>query len=278
MVVSASGCVLPEEEDEGLAETTPGDSKGLEITSFTVTDDTLSPGQEAVVNLALKNHHVKEIQLENPGLYNTGSIDVIEEKSKGCGDSRIRAAQKGLKPFLECSWHIKAPTEEELGEGIESRPFNPQLNLEYESQITNSRDPMQITFKPGEDINSTHEISRTYSNGEVKMTLKGDTPVPVEGSGTLDIELEPIHEQGIMDDEYRVEIRPSSIITQCGDETSEEGDSANLNLPHEIGKQAYTNCRLEASAARQVERNIIVSTSYKYQQSSQLNIKVVSNQ
>ena len=174
-VVLASGCA----ENNPNGTVTPDESisgNGLEITDFKVADKTLTPGQETSVILDLQNYHTKDINITDISLYNLG---LLEAESMGCTPEEIDKANEEIKPQMQCKWRLTAPTEEEMG-GFEQRPLSFNLHLEYESYLTNT-DPLELEFKPLEDVNSTEEVSRTFSNGEVKGSMTVESPATFQG-------------------------------------------------------------------------------------------------
>lgn len=277
LIILASGCVLPEDEEEFSS--TPAQGKGLEITRFAATDNHLTPGQQAVVTLTLKNYHVEQIELNQVDIYNTGELEVLED-STGCTQSIIRASSEGVNPEVKCTWTIEAPPSTELGD-FETITYSPRLRLRYDSQMTNSKDPLQFSFKPGVEINSTQTVSKSYSNGEVQMTVEAESPVPIEGNGNIEISLSPTDVDNLISDPsqgYQIRIRPREIIEQCnGEQVIRSGNIVLFNMPYEVDKSATASCQISSPSDTQTQRNVIISTSYKYQRSPNLDIEVRSN-
>lgn len=275
VIVIASGCtsIIGDDEDQDDLESSPAQGKGLEVASFTLTDNTLTPGQQAVASLALENNHIVDIGFDQISFYNQGELEITQETS--CGN-QIEASSSGYVPRKECTWVIEAPSEQEISP-FQSKNYNPRLLIKYDSQLTNVKNNFKITFKPGTDIESTNSIKKSYNNGEMKATLSSDSPVPVEGSATLDIELKPVHEKHVVSDTYGVSITPGDIITgDCAQEGTMNNGRLEMDIEPQLGKEASITCQISSNTRKQVERNVIVATSYKYQQTPALNIEVKS--
>lgn len=286
LTVLASGCISNnilgngDNNQNGGMESAPAQGKGLEVNSFTITDNELTPNQQAVVKLSLQNYHTMDIDIEKLNLYNMADLEVVEKPT--C-DQSIPASSNGLNPVRDCVWTIAAPDEDALS-NFQSKSYNPRLMLRYNSRLTNIKQPMKISFMPGIDIESTKTVSKTFSNGEMTATLTTDSPIPNEGSANLEVELSPPGETHVLSDEYEVRIIPGSIIggtsgEPCSDNAAGGGLSGEeyvVEAEPTVGKKVSFSCQISSEADRQVERNVIVSTFYKYQQSPALNIEVKS--
>lgn len=294
LVVLVSGCTSisptdgenPTDSNEGGGEleSNPAEGKGLEVTKFSITDDTLTPGQRAVVQLTLQNYHTTDIEIHDLYMYNLGGLEVVDEGD--CG-TEIMASQNGLNPQKQCTWTIEAPEENSLG-SFRDKTYNPRMLINYSSRLTNVKKPLKVTFKPGDEIDSTERVSKSFSNGEMSATITSDSPIPNEGSANLEVELEPSHESHMVSNSYKVNIRPSQIIggvegdggSACsgigGSMESSNDGIFTVNVPTDIGKTASFSCQISSQATKQVERNIIIATFYKYQQSPALDIEVKS--
>jgi hypothetical protein len=271
-VVAVAGCTdivsnnnndkpqdVPESSSEG---------KGLEIVSFDVTDNTLIPEQEAIVRLTLKNHHIDPITLESIQLYNLGMIGLVENSGdiSGCSSTEIRAASQGHSPEINCDWRVMAPAAEELGD-FESRNMNPKLRVAYDSVMSNKKNTLPVTFKPLSEIGETRKVTKTYSNDEVSLKLSVDTPVPLDGQSTLDIVIDTKGD-GRLNSPYTVQAYPKSIMG--------ENCASEIQLETVATDRAELSCVISTDASNTITRNLMVSTSYKYQKYSSLNIEVVN--
>ncbi|MFB6190255.1 MAG: hypothetical protein ABEJ91_01660, partial [Candidatus Nanohaloarchaea archaeon] len=137
---------------------------------------------------------------------------------------------------------------EDLG-GFESRAVTMQLNLRYNSSLTNEKNPLKVRFAELSDIESRNEVARTYSNGEVKATVSLERPVPLEG-GIISFRFRPTG-PGRINSEYRIDYRPSRLFADCPQRKNAM-----------TGNQARYSCRVSSNSTG--TRNLVFSTSYKY--------------
>lgn len=251
-IVIASGCAS---SGTSTPETSEPTEKGLEIQEFKVADKTLNPGQTTFVTLKLKNYHKKEISIDQMNLYNTGALSASKQ---GCNPSEIGRSKKGFNPEMECRWELTAPGEDYLG-GFKSKPASFNLNLKYDSELTNNV-PLQIDFKPQSEIQDVSKISRTISNGEVKATVQTQEPVPVGQERIIDFTVENAGNGRVVSG-YSFEYTPS-IFSGCPGSDDPVVDS-----------KVEFSCSF--SYGQQATRNIIFSTSYKYVKQPTIDVEVV---
>lgn len=260
-VAVASGCVSP--IDNGISPGGSSSSGGLQVVKFDSADHTLTPGQETRVSLRLKNAHPHGVDFSDISLYNTGFLEV-EEKSveKRCSSTDLQPAREGFQPEMECSWTIKAPEE---NSGFESRSITFSANIEYESKVSNSKQPFKVTFKENSKIRKRQQLSHTFSNSEVKMRISTENPLPREGA-LLDISLSSTGSGRVASD-YTVSYSPESVFPGCLEDKKKmeriEDDDTDFS------------CEIVPGTAGTSTRNLIISTSYKYVKSPSLGIEVV---
>lgn len=256
LVVVASGCA----HDSSTGTVTPDKStsgNGLEITEFRVADKTLTPGQETVVLLGLQNYHTQEINITDVSLYNLG---LLEAESMGCTPEEIDPATKGIKPMMECKWRLKAPSERDVG-GFKERPLSFNLHLEYDSALAN-QEPLELQFKPLEDINATNDISKTFSNGEVEATMSTESPATFEGR-EVRFEISEVG-PGRTVSNYTFDYSPD-IFSGCPEKDSTV-----------IDESLEYSCSVTGS--NEVVRNLFFSTHYKYVKEPTVDVTLVRPQ
>jgi len=296
LAVVASGCTsIPNfnqnSDDEDLGESTGLEGKGVEIVSTTVSDNSLSSGQTALMTVEFRNHLPND-QMEISQLrpYNLGQLDTKTDSFEPYSDfctgledgSRIPEARNGLSPKFSCTWEIEAPSREEMGD-FESKSYNPRVRIEYDSRLSNGPKPVKLRFEEDSEIEKTEEFQKEFSNGEVRMTISGSRPVPDSSQASLDMKIDSTSDNGVVSrqegHDYKLHLYPEKIFS--GPENSCRGDLADgedgnvadgVRLSTPIEEYAQVTCT--ASSDNVVERNIIMSVSYKYQQSSNVNVVV----
>lgn len=254
-IIVASGCA----HEEVDSPTPPGgseSSKGLVVSEFRVADQQMTPGQESVIRLRLKNYHTQSIEIQDISLYNTGFLEV---ENNGCSPESIQPSRKNFAPEMECSWTVKAP--EEL-DGFESKSVTLQLNLAYSSNLDNKQSPMKVQFKPLQQIEKRDQITHSFTNKEVKTTVSYEDPVPMEG-GMIEFEFESAGVGRITSD-YSISYQPSQVLDDCQNQVESI-----------VGQRAGFTCKIMPDADSASQRNLVFSTSYKYVKSPSLDIEVV---
>jgi hypothetical protein len=267
LAMVASGCTseLPVDlggggESTEEPEQIPG--KGLEVTRFTITDNTLSPEQQAEVTLQLKNYHQRDINLTGIELYNT---EPLTASNKECTPDEIQQARTGVYPVMECTWTVTAPTADEIG-AFEQRPASFLANLTYESVIENF-EPLKVTFKPYEQINNTQKKIMSFSNGEVQVEVQTESPAALRQNKTLGIRVTEVG-SGRMGDEVSLDYTPNSLFHGwCPGEKK-------LVLEDEV----EFNCPMRLDSDQTSERNLFFTVHYKYVQSPSLDVTIVKAQ
>ncbi len=286
LVVAVAGCTevpgleeLNVEPGEQNGDTQEPTAKGLEIKKFTISDKDLRPGQQARVTLRLKNYHSKPITINDISLYNLNWMSVKDPNKDWkdrCSPTPLQTAKKEVKPEMECIWMLEAPSESEL-QGFNSKTVNAKLNLDYESSLSNNLEPLKIQFRPKDEIESRSQFSKSYKNGEAVMTVTGENPSP-SGGAAISVKLESSG-SGMMgsyltgtDDQhtYKLEYSPDNVFQGC------DGQTEPVKIEEIVEDKAEFNCRISSGASDKVERNLILSTSYKYLKSPSLHIEVVS--
>lgn len=258
VIVAASGCA--QTDIPGNTNTAPsGNSgQGLQVSTFDVSDDTVSPGQNAIVTVELANYHTQDISVNDISIYNTGFLNV--ERS-GCSPSELRPARDDYTPRMECTWRISVP---EGGiEGFESRTIPIKLNLVYDSQLSNSQSPVKAHFSPIEEIETTDTVQASFSNSEVSMNIEMERPIPYEGR-TVTVTAANAG-NGRVDSNFVFSYFPEEVFQNCGDPEKEPV----------VGQEVQFTCDIVPQSEVKQTRNLIFSTSYKYVKSPTLDIEVV---
>jgi|GEM_PF-543965 len=279
MAFAVSGCtgasdILPGNSDnsnQNQEEQLPG--KGLEVTSFTISDQTLTPGQTAEATLELQNYHREDIDLEEINLYDLG---LLEATKNTCSpdESNFEAATQNINPVIECSWTIEAPSESEMG-GFSQRSASFSAEVSYESAIENYR-PLDVEFRPLDDIESTDEKTISFSNGEVQVQASVESPVPFGQEKTLSYQINRAGE-GRIQDEMQFEYEPVEVFDLNSDDTV-DGSGSECKESEEIvlGSGIDFSCSISLDGSGVETRSLYFTTSYKYVKTPSLSITVVN--
>lgn len=270
LAIVASGCALPSSStnDPGNGDSGPdlAEDRGLQIEAFRTTDETLRPSQPAVVNLRLKNYHTADINITDISIYNEGLLEVSNKRCTPSPED-LRPASGGNYPEMECQWDLEAPEEDAYG-SFESKPASMNLHLEYESALTNQK-PFKVEFKPLDEINTSSDLGKTFSNSEVSMTVSTENPVPLESGRTIEVSAHEIGQGRIASgSNYSFKFTPDDIF----------GEDCNRDDSPIVGKEVTFSCHIGGEDVQQGTRNLIFSTYYKYVKEPVLNIKLVNNQ
>jgi hypothetical protein len=280
-VIAVSGCsALPIPSGGGGGNTAPTQpemvsGKGLEVTNLKVTDNTVTPGQEVQVTLNLKNYHREPITINEITLYNLG---LLSASDKECTPEEIKPAkEQGVYPVMECTWNVEAPTEEEIG-GFEQRKTSVGASIPYESVIQNFQ-PMKLEFKPLDDVNKTDKKVMTYSNGEVKINMQTESPVPRGQFKLVKFHVQEVG-KGRVNGSYEFDYSPSSVFVT---ESHPKADEVKDKFICPESEEPVLDDQLEFSCYAYVEeapqsavRNLFFTASYKYVQAPSLDITIVS--
>jgi hypothetical protein len=266
LTVLASGCTseLPVDLSGGESteepEQIPG--KGLEVTRFTISDNTLSPEQQAEVTLEIKNYHQRDINLTGIELYNT---EPITASGKECTPDEIKEAKPGIYPVMECTWTVTAPTADEIG-AFSQRKTSFSANIPYESVIENF-EPLKVTFKPYEQINNTKKRIMSFSNGEVQVEVQTESPAALRQNKTLGLRVSKAG-SGRIDGDFSFDYTPSSLFQGwCPEEKKPV-----------LQNTVEFNCPMRLDSDQTSERNLFFTVHYKYVQSPSLDVTIVKAQ
>lgn len=273
----ASGCagvsdVLPNENsDESEPEQLPG--RGLEVNSFTISDETLSPGQTAEVTLEMQNYHREDLDLDEIQLVNTG---LLEPSEKQCSpdEEDLERATEDLNPIIECTWSVDAPNEEDIG-GFSQRSASMTADIEYETAIENYQ-PLEVEFTDLESIESTDERTISFSNGEAEVEASVESPVAFGEEKTLSYNIRRAGD-GRLEDTMEFEYSPVEVFDLNGDE-SVSGDDGECPAEDDIvlGSGLDFECGISLEGSGTETRNLYFTAYYKYVQSPSLSITIVN--
>ncbi len=252
LVIAASGCI-----DNGAGPDIGGTDKGsLQIVEFDISDPHMTTNQQARIDLMLENHNTGDVEINEISIYNTAFLEVGD---KSCTPETIESADEDFTPRMECSWIVTAPPDLS---GFSSRPLTFQLNLDYDSELSNKDSPVPIEFRPAQDIDERTERVEEYSNGEVEVTVSYREPMPAD-RGFVDFRITPEGPGNIVSN-YSMEYQPSEIFEDCDTEIE----------PVVAEGIAEFTCEVSSEEEPRVTRSLIFSTSYKYVKSPSLDIEV----
>lgn len=274
LIVAVSGCSqLPTgQTQDTTSEPEQVSGKGLEVTEFRVSDNTLSPGQTVNVELTLKNYHRNEINIGNISLYNLG---LLESSDKSCTPDEIGEAKADIYPVMECSWRVTAPSEDMIG-GFNQRKSSISATIPYDSVIENY-EPMTVKFRPLEEINRTSKQAMSFSNGEVGVNMEVETPVPIGQNKSMRFQVDK-RGSGSLGGNYTFEYSPSSVFLM-EDEFDGEND---FECPSKgdplIRDSLEFSCFIQAQSPQEVERNLFFTVRYKYVKAPSIDVTLVNNQ
>lgn len=271
LVVVVSGCSqLPTGSGSGNTDAPEQVSgKGLEVTDFRISDNTLSPGQTANVEMTLKNYHRNEIDIGNITLRNLGNL---EASDKSCNPEEIGSAEQGIYPVMECSWRVTAPSEDVIG-AFEQRPASITANIPYDSVIENYQ-PMTVKFQPLSEINRTSKQAMSFSNGEVGVKMGVETPVPIGQNKTISFQVSK-EGSGVIHGNYEFDYSPSSVFIEEGDFPGENDFECPSTGEPELSDSF--SCTIQAESPQEVERNLFFTVRYKYIKAPSIDVTLVNN-
>lgn len=267
LAVVISGCAVNSDEENPELGSSSG--KGLEIESLSVADTTLTPGQQTTLSLTLKNYHTKEIEIEEVSVFNDGQLIIgengtqnDENKTADCDPEEIQKAQQGIAPEMECTWTIKAPSEEELG-AFDSKPMPVNVKIAYDSNIINS-EPLKLQFRSVSDIDSTETVTKEFSNGEVEVSMEVEEPASFSGK-TMYFTAQNIG-PGNVEGSYKFGYNPETVFEDCTEGHREKTPVVDSSVEFSCLVQQDTES----------VRNLFTSVSYKYVKTPTVDIEVVS--
>lgn len=278
LTVTVSGCsnlegALPGENPDTTSEPEQLPGKGLMVNSFTISDETLSPGQTAEVTLELQNYHREGVELEEIGLYNTGLLTPNKQQCTP-SEENLQAATTEVNPIMECVWTIEAPSSEEMG-GFSQRSASFYANIPYNTSIENYQ-PLQVEFRPLGEIDSRNERSISFTNGEVDVEASVETPVALGEKKTISFNLRRAGE-GRVDEEYRFDYAPAALFDLNNDDkvTGQGGECPERDEVI-LGSGLDFSCSISMEGVSSEVRNIFFTASYKYVKSPTMSITIVS--
>lgn len=282
-IVVASGCssVNPfKSSEEPDIKSTPVSGKGLEVTNLEVVDPTLRPGQSTVLSLTLKNYHISDTSIESMKIYNTGILEAEDDWRQSCTPTEIQEAQQGINPEMQCEFRVTAPDSAEL-EGFRSKQVNPRIQITYDTGLTNSGDVYNVEFRPQNEIREAGTVKKSYSNGEVKLKVSGDQPVPSETGGSLFLELNPAGNGRVVTQDdgtlYKVNTESGADAFNGGKCEGEQVIGEDAEIAPGIDNSASFRCELNPSGAETLTQPVVFSISYKYRISPAFNIEVIND-
>lgn len=266
LAVVISGCADNSDEVSDLGASS---GKGLEIVNLGVADDTLTPGQQTTLTLTLKNYHTQEIELEEVSVFNDGQMilgddgtKASEDKIADCDPEELQKAQQGIAPEMICTWTLKAPSKEELG-AFSSKPMPVNVKIAYDSSIINS-EPLKLQFRSISDIDSTEPVTKTFSNGEVEVSMEVEKPASFSGKTMY----YKVHNTGpgTVEGGYTFDYNPKSVFEDCTENHQEKTPV--------IDSTVEFSCQVQQDT--ESIRNLFTSVSYKYVKTPTVDIEVVS--
>lgn len=279
MALAVSGCtgasdILPNSNDnsnQNQQEQLPG--RGLEVNSFTISDQTLTPGQTAEATLELQNYHREDIELDEINLYDLGLLTATKEQCSP-EESDLQSATENINPIMECTWTIEAPPEDQMG-GFSQRSASFSAEVSYDSAIENYRS-LDVEFRPLDEIETTNERTISFSNGEVEVQASVESPIPLGQEKTLSYQITRAGE-GRIEDEMNFSYSPTEVFDVNGDGTvggsgSECPESEDIVL----GSGLDFSCSIALEGSEVESRSLFFTTSYKYVKTPSLSITVVN--
>lgn len=264
LVVAASGCT-------DIPGSTGSSGSGVQISEFSINDNTLYPEQEASINLVVQNFDA-DAEITDLKIVNTGALKVLESDWKSqCSSGQLPDPINGQPGIMECSWTIQAPSSSELG-SFQSKSYVPQLMMRYNAKFSNSDKPVKVHAKPSSEIESPKKVSRSFSNGEVTTKVNFENPTPLELETPMKVVISA-NKNHLVSDSYGFSVTPASFFKSC-DGAEPANDRLGVDVEVEPNGKARFTCMLSPSNAN--TRNLIASTSYKYQKAPSLSVEVVS--
>lgn len=267
-VVLVSGCVLiPGTGDtDRTGMDIPVEERSVQIVDFSPTSQVLRPDQETVVQLRLRNMHISdEVGIDEMEVYNTHPLELEEfSMAEDCSPSELRPAVGGTPFEMDCSFVLSAPSAEEM-ESFESRSANPRMRIVLDSQVSNSHEPFPVEFRPQQEIEDAGLVTRSYSNGEVQITVQTDQPVPSGIESRMNFDIINVG-GGHLTEGYDFSVSPDDIFMEdCREE---------LEFEDPIHDHAEFACSFENDVDRMLTENFVFATSYKYVLSPEVSIQV----
>ncbi len=271
--VIVSGCTSLLETKDSPEGIEPDPGKGLEITQLSVKDDRLragdgTQGQRTEIQLVLSNHHEIDIDPKIE-LANTGFLDVEQGSTdEACNKQKLDAVREETVDQIRCTWGVYAPNRSRLGQFDNKKEFVSVI-VSYDSQVTN-REPLTFSFKNRNDIESSTQITRKFSNNEVTLTITADNPAALDRRyNQFEIDVRNSGPGSVESDTYDFSYNPRSIFEDDGDLICpDEGRKRNTEDDEFSDECAF-------SVGSESQRNVFVGASYKYQKQQTLPITIV---
>lgn len=248
VVLLASGCA----QDSG---TTSSSGEGLQLQEFSVEDTSLSPEQKTKAEAVFVNYNNGDSSMKarDVKLFNLGQMKNI---SRECTPNELEDAKEGINPKMRCVWTLQAPGEDFV-QGFDSKPMAINLRYQYTSSI-NSENPLKVTFE--DSVTDRSEKSTQFSDNAVQVSITTETPVSTGRQQEIELVAENIG-SGNLKGSYNFEYTPLTTFDSCP------------KSKDPIDGEARVDCYLESSSRG--DRNLFVSTSYKYKQIRNTYIEVV---
>lgn len=271
--VIVSGCTSLIETNDSPEGIEPDPGKGLEMTQLSVADNQLragdgTQGQRTEIQLVLSNHHEIDIDPEIE-LANTGYLEVEEDSTdEACNKDELDAVREETVDQMRCTWGVYAPSQSRLGQFDQKDEFVSVI-VSYDSQVTN-REPLTFSFMDRDDIESSDQVTRKFSNNEVTLTIKADNPAALDRRyNQFELDVRNSGPGSVESDKYDFSYNPKSIF-EDGDELicPDEGRKRNTE-DDEFSEECAFNVGSES------QRNVFVAASYKYQKQQTLPIRIV---
>ena len=259
LIIITSGCLDQAGLNGGEQEELP--NRGLVIEDYSITDEQLRPEQQAVIRAEFRNYH-REIDVQKVELTNYGTLLSVERQGCTPEIGELEEATERVQPRMECSWRVEAPGESEL-EGFEERREPVQMRVEYEASLNS--EPLNLDFRPVEDVTSTAVASTSSSNGEVSLDIAADSPATLSSGTALEV-VANNDGPGRLPDGYSFDFEPRRLFEDCEDGRKEEGLQ---------GDEVNFVCSLTPDS--EGTTNVFVSTDYKYVKEPTLDITLVNN-
>jgi len=250
VAILASGCA---------SESGTSSGQGVVVEDFSISDNTLIPEQEANLKVEIANYNTNPTDIETLEIFNKGKLKV---ENKQCSSESIRAAREDIVPRMSCSWTVKAPGEDFI-EGFDSKPTPIKLRLAYSTSFENT-EPLKIDYQELSNIKNSGETTITDSNGNIEITINGQTPTSQSSPNPLNFQIRNVG-PGRVEGNYDLTYNPNDILEECPNEEEPV-----------IENTVEYSCNLESGSTG--TKNIFLTTSYKYIKSPNLDIQVVNNQ
>ncbi len=273
--VIVSGCTSLIETNDSPEGIEPDPGKGLELTEVSVADNQLRAGdgnlgQRTEIQLVLSNHHEIDVdpQIE---LANTGYLENVSDTTtdEACNKENLNAVREETVDQMRCTWEVYAPNRSRLGQFDQKQEYVSVI-VSYDSQVTN-REPLTFSFMDRDDIESSDQVTRKFSNNEVTLTITADNPAALDSSfNQFELDIRNSGPGSVESEKYDFSYTPRSIF---------EDDDGDLICPSDGRRRNTEDDEFSDECAFNVDsesqRNVFVAASYKYQKQQTLPITIV---